>query len=192
MTIIFGQCNDPTRTKIALGTTYKTDCQDGSIISFLARLWTVCYGNDDGGLSIKPYKNVMTAKSLNNFSIVNPNDRHGFKEEFKTKHNSILAVVRKFQNRTDPIMELLKAEKRPFDRVAYCVIDVTEQAIWVERDHAPTKAMFLLLNSKNDNTKNNIRLNINKKKSAYPTTTKAMARYLSTQYPNKTISHQRN
>ena len=61
---------------------------------------TLCYGSDDGGLSFKPYKNVVVVKSLNNFSNAKPNDPHGFKEELKIKHDAILAVVREFPNGT--------------------------------------------------------------------------------------------
>ena len=50
VTIIFGQCNDATRTEIALGTNYEAHCDAGDLISFLKRLRTVCYESDDGGL----------------------------------------------------------------------------------------------------------------------------------------------
>ena len=72
-------------------------------------------------------------------------------------------------------------------------MDVTDQTILEERSDASTKAILLLLNSKNDNTKKDLRLSYpQENKSAYQTTVKAMARYLSTQYPNKTIGHQRD
>ena len=57
----------------------------------------VCYGSDDGGLSFKPYKNVVAVKSLNNFTNANPNDPHGFKEELKIKYEAVLAIVKKSQ-----------------------------------------------------------------------------------------------
>ena len=51
--------------------------------------------------------------------------------------------------------------------------------------------MLLLLNSKNNNTKKDLWLSYTQRnKSAYPTTAKAMTRYLSTQYLNKNIVHQ--
>ena len=51
--------------------------------------------------------------------------------------------------------------------------------------------MFLLLKSKNNSAKKNLYLLYSKgNKSAYPTTAKVMARYLSTHYHNKTICHQ--
>ena len=54
MTIIYGQCNDATRTEIALGTNYKIICEDGELINFFTMLQTVCYRSDNGGLSFKP------------------------------------------------------------------------------------------------------------------------------------------
>ena len=82
MTIIYGQCDDATRTEIALGPN-ETVCANGELINFLAILQTVCYGSNDGGSSFKPYKNVVVAKSLNNSSNAKPNDPHRFKEELK-------------------------------------------------------------------------------------------------------------
>ena len=63
ITTIFGQCNDATRTKIALGTNYQTNCDDGNLINFLTRLQTLYYGSNDSGLSYnKPYKMVVAVK----------------------------------------------------------------------------------------------------------------------------------
>ena len=126
MTIIFGQCDDATRTEIALGTNYKTIREDGELINFLAILRTVCCGNDNGGLSFKPYKNVVVVKSLNNFSNAKPNDPPRFKEELKIKYDAVLAVVRKFPNGTGPMLELLKAETVPLDWADYCVMTVAD------------------------------------------------------------------
>ena len=90
-------------------------------------------------------------------------------------------------------MELLKAETPPLDWATYCAMNVLDQVIWEERGNASTKAMLLLLNSKNNNAKKDLHLSYSQENiSAYPTTAKAMARYLLTQYPNKTIGRQRN
>ena len=110
MTIIYGQCDDATRTEIALGDCYKAICTDGELINFLALVRKVCYGSNDGGLSFKPYKITVAIKSLNNFINANPSDPHGFKEELKIKFEAVLAVVGKFPNGTGPMMELLAAE----------------------------------------------------------------------------------
>ena len=98
MTIIYGQCDDATRTKIALSTNYETICADAELINFLAILQTVCYRSDNRGLSFKPYKNVVVVNSLKNFSNAKPNDPHGFKEELKIKYDAVLAVVGEFPN----------------------------------------------------------------------------------------------
>ena len=115
MTIIFGQCDDATRTEIALGPTYETDYEGGELINFLTRLRTVCFGSNDGGLSVKPYKNIVAVKLLNNFSNAKPNDSHRFKEELKIKYDTILAVAGKFPNMTESMLELLKAEAIPLN-----------------------------------------------------------------------------
>ena len=63
--------------------------------------------------------------------------------------------------------------------------------MWEGRGDASTKAMILLLNFKNNNAKRDLcLLHSQGNKSAYPPTVKEMARYRSTQYPNKTIGHQ--
>ena len=85
MTIIYRQCDNATRTEIALGTNYETIRANAELNNFLAILKTVCYGSDNGGLSFKPYKNVVVVKSLNNFSNTKLNDPHGFKAELKIK-----------------------------------------------------------------------------------------------------------
>ena len=135
----------------------------------------------------------MSVKSLKNFSNAKLNDPHGFKEELKIKYDTVLDVVGKFPNRICSMMELLKAEKPALDWAAYYTMDIADQAMWEERDDASTKAILLLLNSKNNNTKKDLRPSYSQgNKSAYLITAKAMAKYLSTQYPNKTIDRQHN
>ena len=55
-TILFGQCDEATKTKIALGATYTANRQAGRLSSFIERMRTVCFGGDNGGLSYGPYK----------------------------------------------------------------------------------------------------------------------------------------
>ena len=193
MTIIFGQCNDATRTEIALGANYNTDCENRELINFLARLQTVYYGSDDGGLSFKPYKNVVVVKSLNNFSNAKSNDPYGFKEELKIKFDAVLAVVGKFLNSTRLMLESLKAEVPVLDWAAYCAMDVADQGTWEERGDAFTKVMLLLRNSKNDNAKKDLHLSYSQgNKSAFQISTEAMVIYLSTQYNNKIPNNPHN
>ena len=54
--IIFGQCDEATKTKIALGATYTADRQAGILINFHKQPRTVCFCSDDGGLSYGPDK----------------------------------------------------------------------------------------------------------------------------------------
>ena len=98
----------------------------------------------------------MAVKSLNNFTNAKPNDPHGFKEELKIKYDAILAVVGKFLNSTGPMLELLKAETLPLDWAAYCVMSIANQEIWEAKGDASTKAMLLLMNSKNDAAKKDL------------------------------------
>ena len=100
----------------------------------------------------------MSVKSLKNFSNTKPNDPHGFKEELKIRYNAILVVVVKFPNGTGAMMELLKAEPTPLTWADNCAMSVVDQAIREERGDTSTKAMLLLFNSKNDNTKKDLRL----------------------------------
>ena len=120
-------------------------------------------------------------KSLNNFTNANPNDPHGFKEELKIKYDAVLAIVRKFLNGTGPMLELLKVEAAPLDWDDYCAMDVADQKIWEAKGDASTKAMLLLMNSKNDAAKKDLRLLYSQgNKKAYPESVEAMARYLLT------------
>ena len=129
MTIIYGQCNDATRTKIAHGNNYEIIHANAELIRFLAILRIVCYESDNGGLAFKPYKNVVVVKSLNNFSEAKPNDLHGFKEELKIKYDAVLAVVGKFPNGTGPLLELLAAEMPALNLALYCAMTVANQEI---------------------------------------------------------------
>ena len=109
------------------------------------------------------------------------------------KYNAVLAVVGKFLNGTGPMLLLLAAEVPALDWVAYCAMAVANQEIWEVKGDASTKAMLLLMNSKNDAAKKDLRLSyLQGKKKAYPETSEAMARYLSTQYNNKVPNNPRN
>ena len=79
------------------------------------------------------------------------------------------------------MLELLAAKVPPLNWAHYCAMTVAVQESWEVKGDASTKAMLLLMNSKNDNAKKDLRGN----KSAYPVTAEAMARYLSAQYNNK-------
>ena len=61
---------------------------------------------------------------MNNFSNAKPNDPHGFKEELNIKYDAVLAVIVKFLNRTEPMLELFAVELPPLDWAPYCAMDV--------------------------------------------------------------------
>ena len=118
---------------------------------------------------------------MNNFSNAKPNDPQGFKEELKIKYDALLAIVGKFLNGTGPMLKLLKAKASPLDGDDYCALPVVERLVWEEKGDASTKAMLLLMNSKNDKAKKDLRLSYSQgNKSSYPVSAEAMARYLST------------
>ena len=94
---------------------------------------------------------------MNNFTNANPNDPHGFKEKLKIKYKAVLAVVGKFPNGTGPMLELLKAESPPLDWAHYCGLTVAEQVVWEKKGDDSIKAMLLLMNSKNDAAKKDLK-----------------------------------
>ena len=83
--ILFEQCDEATKTKIALRATYAADHQVGRLSAFIEKMCTVCFGGDDGGLSYGPYKQVVAIKSLNTYINNEPQDPQGFKEQVMIK-----------------------------------------------------------------------------------------------------------
>ena len=66
------------------------------------------------------------------------------------------------------------------------------QLVWEQIGDDMTLSMLFLMNSKNDNTKKDLHLAYSQGNiTAYPPTIKVMARYLSSQYPNKNSAPQR-
>ena len=55
ITILFGQCDEATQTKIAFGTNYTENRDARRLLAFIEQMHTVCFGGDDGGLSYGPY-----------------------------------------------------------------------------------------------------------------------------------------
>ena len=109
--ILFGQCDEATQIKIALGANYTEDRNEGKRLAFIEQLRSICFGGYDGGLSYAPYKQVVAIKSLNTYTTNNPNDPHGFKEQVKIKFEATKAIVGRFPNGTAALTHLLsKAE----------------------------------------------------------------------------------
>ena len=88
ITIIFGQCDEATKTKIALGATYAIDRQARRLIKFLNWLCTVGFGSNDGGLSYRPYKQVLAVKLMNNYTNNKLHSPYGLKEQVKFKYEA--------------------------------------------------------------------------------------------------------
>ena len=84
-----------------------------------------------GGLSYKPYKMVVTVKSLHNFSNSNPNDPHAFKEELKIKFGAVSAITKSFLSRTGILEHLLQAETPSLDWDNYCGLGAPAQLIYM-------------------------------------------------------------
>ena len=68
ITILYGQCDEATQTKIALGDTYTADHYAGRLLAFIERMRTICFSGNDGGLSYAPYKQVVAIKLLNTYT----------------------------------------------------------------------------------------------------------------------------
>ena len=177
--IIYGQCNDTTMTKLALGENYASNCNAGNLVNFLQRLIVICYESDDGGLSHKPYKIAVAVKSLHNYSNLKPNNPHRFKEELKVKYEATLAVVGKFLDGKG-VMEQFPKEDGGQTWIDYCGMTPADQLIWEEKADTQTKAMYFLMDSKNKITKKDLCLAFTQSNhSVYPETIESMARFIS-------------
>ena len=145
--IIFGQCNEATKTKIALRRTYVTDRQAGRLIEFLNQLYTVSFGSNNSGLSYEPYKQVVAVKLMNNYTNNKPNDPRGFKEQVKIKYEVTKAVAGKFPNGTAALMELLsRVQPVALDWAGYWALTPDEKLVWEQRADELNQSMLFLMN----------------------------------------------
>ena len=192
ITILFGQCDEATHTKIALGATYTADCNAGRLLTFIEQMRTVCFGGDDGSLSYGPYKQVVEIKSLNTYTNNEPQDPHGYKEQIMIKYEATKVKVGKFPNGTASLMKLLSKDPVPLDWTGYCALLVEDQLVWEVKADALNQAMIYLMNSKNENAKKDLSLTYSQgNNTVYPTNIKSTVRYLSTKYPNNKPTNQR-
>ena len=189
----FGQCDEATKTKITLETTYTDDPQVGNLIKFIKQLRTVCFGGNDGGLSYWPYKQIVVIKSMNNYTNNEPYNTHGFKEQVKIKFEATKAIVRRFPNGTAALVELpSNAQPSALDWAAYYTLPADKQLVWERRANELNQAILFLMNSKNETAKKDLCLAYYQgNNTAYSINIKAMARYLSTQYSNNKPANQR-
>ena len=103
----------------------------GSLIAFLERLRTVCFGGDNGGLSYGPYKQVVVVKAMYNYTHNKPYNPHGFKEQVKVKFEATKAIAGRFPNGTAVLMKLLsKAQPTALDWAEYCALPTDKQFVW--------------------------------------------------------------
>ena len=78
-------------------------------------------------------------------------------------------MTRRIPGGTGLLEELLKAESPPLYWDAHCAILAPKRLVWEDKAEALNKAMLLLLNSKNDNAKKDLRLSYSQgNKTAYP------------------------
>ena len=192
ITILFRQCDKATQTEIALADSYTEDRDKGKLLAFIERLRAICFSGDNGGLSYRPYKQVVAIKLLNIYTNNNPNDPHGFKEQVKIKFEATKAIVRRFPNGTAALTHLLSKAETPLDWDAYCALPEEGQLVWETRAEALNQSMIYLMASKNKIVKKDLCLAYSQGNyTAYPADIEAAARYLFTQYPNSKTSNQR-
>ena len=131
-------------------------------------------------------------RSINNYSNNKPHDPHGFKEDIEIKCDAVKAITGKFPNGTAAMMALLEMKQISLTWADYCAMPPADQFVWEERSDELNKAMLYLMNLKNDRAKKDLHLAYSQgNMTAYPTTIKGMARYLSKQYPNNKLTNQR-
>ena len=86
------------------------------------------FDGDDGGLSYRPYKQVVEAKSMNNYTNNEPYDPHSFKEQVTIKFEATKVIARRFPNGTVALMGLFsKAQPTALDWAVYCALPADKQ-----------------------------------------------------------------
>ena len=90
-------------------------------------------------------------------------------------------------------MELLsKVQPAALDWATYCALTTDQQLVWEQIADELNQSIIFLMNSKNEIAKKNLFLAYSQgNNTAYPPNIKAMARYLSTKYPNNRPANQR-
>ena len=137
ITILFRQYDEATKTKIALRVTYATDRQAERLLAFIKQICTVCFGNDDGGLSYGPYKQVVAIKLLNTYTNNKHPDPHAFKEQVKIKYEATKAIAEKFPNGTAALTELLRnAHPAALDWAVYCILYIVYCILYLARSQS--------------------------------------------------------
>ena len=176
ITILFGQCDEATQTKIALGNYFTADRDEGRLLAFIEWLRSIYFGGDGVGLSYASYKQVVAIKSLNTYTNNDSNDPHGFKEQVKIKFEATKVIVGRFPNGTPALTHLLSKAETPLDLDTYCVLLVEGRLKQEQRIDALNQSMIYLMNSKNKIAKKNLHLAYSQGNyTAYPANIEAVA-----------------
>lgn len=135
ITIIRGQLDLGTKNELEVFEGYELAMTNSDVLNILSKLRTICYGDDDGGLSFKPYKAALAVKTLNNFMNKKLHDQHAFKDELKTRFQATLALTNRFPNGTIFMEHLLSentdedGEADPLTIQHYFEMDEDEKAM---------------------------------------------------------------
>ena len=193
VTFIRGQLDEGTTNELELSPEYEKALKDGDVVKIISNLRTICYGNDDGGLSYRPYKAVIAAKGLTTYVTSNPADPHGFKDELRTRYNAALALTGKFPNGT-VFMEQALADNvaddgsgnivaTPLTIENYFTMTAEKREYWEKKGDELNIAMLFCNNSRNEPMKKDLRIAYSQgSKHCYPKDVESMARLQATQY----------
>ena len=72
---------------------------------------------------------VVSLISLHNFSNLNPNDPHVFKDKLKIKYSAVSTITGRFPGGIGLLEELLKAETPALDWNNYCALTAAKRLI---------------------------------------------------------------
>ena len=181
--IIRGQLDDSTMNELELMKGFQVAYEAGDIVKILEMLRAVCMGNDDGGLSYKPYKACIAVKSLNNFTIPKITDPFNYVEDLKTKFYASKALTGRFPNGTIYMETMLAQDNKTIED--WYKMDDTSKTAWETKGDKLNLAMLFLCGSKNDDMKKDLRVSFAQgHNTCYPTNIEEMARMYDVEYKN--------
>ena len=193
ITLIRGQLDEGTVNELEISPGYSKAVEDGDIVKIMSNLRTICFGDDDGGLSYKPYKAAIAVKSLCNFKSPKQNDPHYFKDELRTKFQATLALANRFPNGTVYMEEALamneeddgsgKMVPKPLTIEHYFAMTEEKRAYWEKKGDERNMAMIYINNCQNEDMKRDLRMAYSHgNKECYNLDVESLARLQSTQY----------
>ena len=137
-------------------------------------------------LTYLPFKAIVALKSLCNSSTQDVSNVHVFKKELRTKYDATKAICGKFPFGTEVLVYAMQnfTGGNPGTLASFYSVSAKNKAIWERVYDDLIMSMLFLNNSKNDDTKKELRRSYaNGNTSAYQITLEKMARLLSSQYP---------